>query len=474
MSASISYKYMNSYASTQNYKTMTLLIDESNPDSEKCCTYADDAVGMPCGFTEEAIAAWKEFFDYKPCIMLNGKVLYYLDPDDYRKTIDGGTTLLPENVYTISMAQNLSDHNPLYSSQYKMFGDVMVEVPRLGIKLSKSGSVVTLSITNHPNKAGFQYYAHTFKNQTYKKLYISAFPASAIDDGGDRHLCSTPYTSMDEYPDEDYETDEDDCGPFIRTFAKTGGKAQLLGFINSARKGLDTYHMTTYHQYTLIQCMTYMHMKNLSFYDVLKRDTYIWSSYNQARLFTSGLFWNIHDSDHDFGVHSLFGIRGLLGTASMGSIALDGPGYHITDTVVTVFDGICIYNNHWYINREEKYITDLTDLSEYTDCGPVAVFENGTSKVAVKTCNVNNEIGFIPSLLDSPTVSPYGGNAANMYDVLGAYENDILFPSNEYSSYDSEKIGFYSRSWIVRMRNVAEAGDTRPCNTGRIYISALK
>ena len=231
--------------------------------------------------------------------------------------------------------------------------------------------------------------------------------------------------------------------------------------------------MTTYHQYTLIQCMTYMHMKNLSFYDVLKRDTYIWSSYNQARLFTSGLFWNIHDSDNNFGVHSLFGIRGLLGTASMGIRALNGPGYPPTNTVVTVFDGICIYNNHWYINREEKYITDLTDLSEYTDCGPVAVFENGTNKIAVKTCNVNNEIGFIPSSLDSTLVSPYGGSAAGMYDI-GAYENDMLFPSNMYSPYDSEKIGFYSRSRTFRMSVVAEAGNIRPCHVGRIYISALK
>ena len=61
--------------------------------------------------------------------------------------------------------------------------NVMIKFPRLWIKMSKSGSVVTLSITNNPDAEAdwFQYYAHsrwTLSSPTKKDaLYLWAFKA---------------------------------------------------------------------------------------------------------------------------------------------------------------------------------------------------------------------------------------------------------------------------------------------------------
>ena len=461
MSASISYKYMNSYASTQNYKTMTLLIDESIPDPEASCTYADDAVGMPCGFTEEAISAWKEFFNYKPCIMLNGKVLYYLDPNDYRKTETGGTTILPESKVEMPLRDSLSTDNPMWSSEYNMFADVMIEIPRFGIKLSKDNSTITLSITNHPNKSGFQYYAHTFKGKTFEKLYISAFPASAIDVGSTsasvRHLCSNPYICMDEYPDDDYWSYSEDCGQFIRTFARPGGKETLLGFMNQERKGNPNYHMSTYYQYLLIQCMTTIHMKNLLVSDVMRRDTYIQPYYLPRYLLNGGPFWEIKEDD-DLGVYSLFGIRGFIASPDMG-VNSPSHGYPTKNRTRNIFDGIAIYNNHWYIGRSAKYITDLTNINEYDDCG-----EFLGNWGYITSCNVGNDIGFLPAQTGGKEESAYKASSFS-----GLSSSTKYFISN---CYNSSSNGFFY-SIDVSMDSIAEFNGVHPYNQARIFISTM-
>ena len=62
MGAAISYKYTNTWQTMQKYRVMTVNIDENSDDPFACCTYADDAVYMPVGFSGDAIIAWKEFF----------------------------------------------------------------------------------------------------------------------------------------------------------------------------------------------------------------------------------------------------------------------------------------------------------------------------------------------------------------------------------------------------------------------------
>ena len=150
MGAAISYKYTNNYSTLHGYKVMTVRIDETDPNPDTCCTYQDDAVGMSSGVTAEK---WTEFFGYKPCLFKNGQVVGYLNPNDYSKFEDGGTA-------------DITSGNA---------GDVMIEFPRRGIKMSRSGNYLYISMTDDPDADGYNYNAHTKGTTIYDNLYIAAY-----------------------------------------------------------------------------------------------------------------------------------------------------------------------------------------------------------------------------------------------------------------------------------------------------------
>ena len=129
-------------------KTMTVEIDQSNDDPSARCTYKDDAVGMTAGSS-----AWDSFFGHYPCILTNGTEGVKLNRNNFAKDVNG-------NNVDISTVSN---------------SDVMIAFPRLGIKISTSGSKVTVSMTNHPNKTGFEYNAHTKGSTALNKFYAGAF-----------------------------------------------------------------------------------------------------------------------------------------------------------------------------------------------------------------------------------------------------------------------------------------------------------
>ena len=127
---------------------MTVEIDQSNDDPSARCTYKDDAVGMTPGSS-----AWDTFFGHYPCILTNGVEGVKLNPNNYAKDVNG-------NNVDISTVGN---------------SDVMVCFPRLGLKISTSGSKVTVSMTNHPNDPNFEYNAHTKGSTALDKFYMGAY-----------------------------------------------------------------------------------------------------------------------------------------------------------------------------------------------------------------------------------------------------------------------------------------------------------
>lgn len=155
MGAAISYKYTNNY-SFINYRIMTVVIDESNSNPATCCTYADDAVGMPHGLSSSSTSAWQEFFGYRPCLFKDGVVVGYLNPNDYSKFEDGSSADITSGDA----------------------GDVMIEFPRLGIRFNRPESKkLHVSVTNNPNLDGFTYAPYTRNSVIYDRLYISAYLA---------------------------------------------------------------------------------------------------------------------------------------------------------------------------------------------------------------------------------------------------------------------------------------------------------
>lgn len=132
------------------WKIMTVTLNLANSNPATCGSYADDATSMTSGKT---VAAWQEFFGYRPCLFKNGKVVGYLNPDDYTKFVDGSTADITSG----------------------SAGDVMIEFPRRGVKISKSGKVVTVSMTNNPNNTDFNYYAHRRGSVDKDYFYLGAY-----------------------------------------------------------------------------------------------------------------------------------------------------------------------------------------------------------------------------------------------------------------------------------------------------------
>ena len=134
-------------------RVMTVVIDLNDSNPGTCGSYADDAKGMLSGKDKDAISMWQEFFGYKPCLFKDGAVVGYLDPDDYTKF---------ENGESADITSGDS-------------GDVMVEFPRRGVKISKSEKIITVSMTDMRDDPDFTYYAHTRGSDPKNYFYLGAY-----------------------------------------------------------------------------------------------------------------------------------------------------------------------------------------------------------------------------------------------------------------------------------------------------------
>lgn len=143
------------WAPTKKYKTFTMTYMEASSPTGFAPSYSDDASGLIAWST-----AFDEFYNYS-AVRLNSA-----------------------GAVTAEVAQSTPWQLNLSSLWTLTSGDnVMIKFPRLWIKMSKSGSTVTLSITDNPDAEadGFQYYAHsrwTLSSPIKKDaLYLWAFKA---------------------------------------------------------------------------------------------------------------------------------------------------------------------------------------------------------------------------------------------------------------------------------------------------------
>lgn len=185
------------------YKTYGVSIDLTNSDPASAVTYTDAAVGMVAGSSD-----WDNtniFRDIRPCLFKDGKVNGYLNPNDFTKYIDG-------------TAADISTGAE---------GDVMIEIPKLGVKIATSDNILTVQVTDDPNAEGFSYLAHTREKSGDKdKLYIGAFLGYNLSSKL-RSLCSKqPTVNI--------------------TIGQTRTLAQANG---------DGYDQIAFYQLTLLQCL---------------------------------------------------------------------------------------------------------------------------------------------------------------------------------------------------------------------------
>lgn len=139
-------------ATPQPFAVYGVTIDLTNSNPLTSVVYTDDAIGMTKG--SSAWDAMPIFKDIKPCVLLNGVVQYYLNPNDFTKKADG-------------TAADITSGSA---------GDVMIEIPKIGFKIATVGSTVTVKITENPADSNYKYYAHTRTTEGDRsKLYVGAY-----------------------------------------------------------------------------------------------------------------------------------------------------------------------------------------------------------------------------------------------------------------------------------------------------------
>lgn len=194
------------------YKTFGVSIDLANLNPETAVTYTDDAVGMTAGSAD-----WDSqniFRGIKPCVLKDGVVQYYLNPNDFAKKADG-------------TAADITSGSA---------GDVMIEIPKTGYKISTVGSTLAIKVTDNPGAGtdGFKYYAHTRSTEgDREKLYIGAYLG---------------YTTSSK----------------LRSLSgKTPTASQTIGtFRTQAQANGAGYDIVSFYPLTLLQCLFMIKYKN--------------------------------------------------------------------------------------------------------------------------------------------------------------------------------------------------------------------
>ena len=199
-------------AAPQPFKIFGVRIDLTNSNPASAVTYTDDAVGMTAGSS-----AWDSmaiFKDIKPCVLKNGVVQYYLNPNDFTKKADGS-------------AADITSGND---------GDVMIEIPKTGFSITTNGNYIDVKVTDNPNNAAFKYYAHSRAAEgDRQKLYVGA-----------------------------YKGYKDSSNKLRSLSGKAPTVSQTIGtFRTQAQANGSGYDMLSFYPLTLIQCLYLIKYKNL-------------------------------------------------------------------------------------------------------------------------------------------------------------------------------------------------------------------
>ena len=150
MASSIKNNYVSKKELGDLAKHYSYIIDFSKSDPASMITYADDS---------DAAAMSTDWFDIlglKLCVLKDGKVLYYLNPNNVTKQINGAAA----DITTLG-------------------NDVMLEIPRMGTNCSwLDSNRLKITITTASNRTGYDYRAFSLhKYNDCDKIYIGRYHA---------------------------------------------------------------------------------------------------------------------------------------------------------------------------------------------------------------------------------------------------------------------------------------------------------
>ena len=283
------------------YKIYGVSIDLNNSNPETAVTYTDDAVGMTAGSS-----AWDSaniYKDIKPCLLKDGVVQHYLNPNDFSKKADGTSA-------------DITSGNS---------GDVMVEIPKIGYKITTINNTLIVQITDNPNASGngFKYYAHSRQTEgDREKLYVGAYLGALMSERLRSLSGKTPQT-----------------GDYISKFR------------SYARKNGTGYDLLSFHPLTLLQCLYLIRYKNLNSQSALGVGwTKSGGLVSTGAANTNGMYYGKNNQ----ATHIKFaGIEDFWGNAEY---FIDGIFLSGDKNIMTAFDGFND-NGNGYVSRALAPIT---------------------------------------------------------------------------------------------------------------------
>lgn len=143
--------YTNYTLTLNYYKYYGVKIQIGNYNPSSGVTYIEDATGMSTGSSWNNTSIFKNI---KPCVVKDGVVQYYLNPNNLAQKSDGSAA-------TINSTTS---------------GDVMIEIPKLGYKMTTDGSYHYVYVTDDPAAEGYCYKAHSLNSEgDCDKIYIGAY-----------------------------------------------------------------------------------------------------------------------------------------------------------------------------------------------------------------------------------------------------------------------------------------------------------
>lgn len=413
------------------YKIMTMKINEADSNPSTCCTYADDAIGMPSGVSENAVSQWQSFFKYKPCIVKNGVVSGYLNPNDWTKFDTGSAS----NIATI-------DNDPN--------SDVMIEFPRMGLDISKAGNIITIRITDDPDASGFVYDSFRWDGKLYDHLYIGAFPLELVSNTGVSHPTVGFDTGAEKY-----------CAQYF------GTRTEWLEYINSDKKKTDRWFYIHYANRMLIMAMTLMQFKTLQFNSIyrfgnLPHNIRTTGSAAVKQLYSFGMVTAYQYYSNEASVR-LFGIDSMIhwGVSSYNQAYSE------------YYDGAFFYKRTLYYLDDMKpnpqsFDTDKTTrYKKYSmdDYGvPVKLSGLGTVNWFITKTAGNPYFGFIPTEASGGSTTTYYCEVAE-FDIASNNSNgngshwDVWRNFDYASTSSNDTCGFFSQQTTPLNASYEALGD---------------
>lgn len=335
-------------------KTYIIKIDQNNSDPLACCTYEGDAVGMTKGSSD-----WDTIFGYKPCIMRDGVVQGYLNPNDFAKYEDGTTA-------------------PIANTNY----DVMIEFPRMGLDISTdSNKIITIKLTGAQNDSNFQYLAHKRGNVQKDYFYLGAYSATGQFVGGGSSGSIIKLGSNSR------------SLPLVNT--------SITDFINYAHYHGSGYEIMGFYQWTYIQALYVMKYGNLNSQAALGKG-YVSGSAKQYTGETDTLgmcYGNLNSGTNRV---KLFGLEDLWGN------------------VAQFISGLYSDSNRNLLTTTDNFgINTSADVWEYNVSSGVTSNIDG---YMIESQGTNNG-GFIPKVVNGSSTTYYTDSSfltASNFPVVGS------------------------------------------------------